>query len=161
MIQPKSKTGEWRMNCAALEGRQHLPRNSGQSFTMGYTRKHWGCRFSISYQRRRLWGRGNIVGRGMEKQMSRVGTRSSRPGNGACVEANVEWLVRARLWRWGLGDWMRGSTQSSRWWQIKQNSAMAEYRVTGTREEGAGLQPFEKLQCKSSAESLKYDETTE
>ena len=38
---------------------------------------------------------------------------------------------------------------------------MAEYRVTGTREEGAGAVPFEKLLCKSSVDSLKYDETTE
>lgn len=149
------------MNYATLEGRQRLPRNSGKSFMMGYTQKHSGCRFSMSYHRRKLWGRGNIVGRGMEKQMSRVGIRSSLPGNVACVAANVEWLVRARLWRWGLGDWMRGSPQSSRWWKIKQNSDMAEYRVTGTREEGAGAVPFEKLLCKSSVESLKYDETTE
>ena len=132
-----------------------------QSFMMGYMRKHWGCSFKMSYKRRKLWGRGTIVGRDMEKQMSREGTRSSLPGNGACAEANAERLVKARLWGWDLGDQMSGSPQSSRWWKIKQNSATAQHRVTGAREEGAGAEPFGKLPCKSSVESLKCDETME
>ena len=59
-----------------------------EDFMMRYKVKRSGCSFEMRYKRRKLWGRENTVGRGMQKQMSRVHTKSSLPRNGACIEAN-------------------------------------------------------------------------
>lgn len=114
------------------------------------------CSFEKRYQRR-LWGRGNTVQSGLEKQ------RPEWAWGQVCLEMGhmekliLEWLLRARLWRWRLGVWLKGSPQISKWWEARLNSALGQRRVTGTSEG-----PFRRLRVQQRGlHSLKRDETTE
>lgn len=125
-----------------------------EDFMMRYKVKRSGCSFEMRYKRRKLWGRENTVGRGTEKQISRVATKSSLPGNGACIEANSGVASEGQAVQVRLG-WPDAGLP---WYQqvAKNLIELCSGRAQGhrDREEGAREGPFGRLPRNSSIERI-------